>query len=249
MNTRLCKFLLPLCLLSSFAFSQPIANAGPTTNAEPRFDIQIEEGQLSLEPLKGRVDIKEIWGPEDTHSVLANIKNLSKYLRAVDTNLNIVVAPQAAAVQIKDLKLRAADMAEVAEAAEIATDEAVHGGPSPGKNNWHFGALAHYIDRKVEVFNISLYINSLGNENDAKVGEKLDQIKLLIANTLKELHAGDSKQPELPQINFHSGTSLLIVVGTPEAIEVTRKIINALPGLWTMTQLHELDIPASQQQK
>jgi hypothetical protein len=169
----------------------------------------------------------------------------------MDTNLNIVVAPAAKGVQIKDLKLRSADMAAVVEAAELATDEAVHGGASTGKNNWHFVALPQKdAVRKVEVFNISLYINSLGNPSNDEVQKKLQDLEDLIHRTLAELHEHDSKQPPAPQVSFHPGTSMLIVIGSPEDIEVTRKFINALPGQWTMTQLHEqLDIPATPQQK
>jgi hypothetical protein len=215
---------------------QRLRFAGMESTNVARFDVEIADGQLSLAPLKGRVDVNEFnlgpgAQPADIHSVPATIANLAKYVQAVDTDMNIVVAPAAKGVQIKDLKLHSADMFEVVEAAELATDEAVHGGPSPGKNNWHFVALPRKdAARTVEVMNISGYIHSLGNSDEDTIQRKVDEIQDLIRGTLKELHKEDPAHLSTPDFHFHRGTGLLIVIGPPETIEVTRKFINALPG-------------------
>ena len=62
--------------------------------------------------------------------------------------------------------------------------------------------------------------------NDDVVHQNLDELQLLIKNTLLQLD-GSSDQPDF---KYHPGTKLLIVIGNPEAIEVTRKIVNALSG-------------------
>jgi hypothetical protein len=268
MKTRPIKFKGLLCLLPLLAFAQSIGNAQPSiVNAEPRFDINIENGQLSLAPLNGRVDVNQFAlgegaQPADIKTVPATIDNLSRYVRAVAPDLNIVVAPQAAAVQIKDLKLRAADMAEVVEAAELATDEAVHGGPSSGKNNWHIVALPQKdAVRKVEVFNISGYIHSLGNPSNDEIARNLAEFQVLIHQTLAQLHKDNPKPPPSPQISFHRGTSMLIVIASPEDIEVIRKFINALPGqsaaeleqlgqsAFLLNQIRALDTSTNSKQK
>lgn len=263
MNARFFKFADLLCLVSLFAFSQPFANAEPTTNAEPRIDIQIQRGQLWLEPLKSAgIDVQQIWGspgelPEDRATVTATINNLAKYLRAIDPTMNIVVSDQAAPLQVNNLKLHAADMREVVEATEIATDQTVRGGPSSGRNNWYFVAsLQKNPTQTVEVFNIGGYLGTLGKivETDT-VHKRLDDIEMLIRDTVASLHPSDPRPPPLPDFKFHEGTGLLIVIGPPEAIEVTRKIIDALPGqqaaqLEQAQQLFdELDKVAAKKQK
>src|SRR5579862_4222594 len=115
MNTRFCKSLFAVCLYSIFASALPIAfgqdqsgqGQGPAFQGQGgrtfgggfgrfggafitnsvRFDVDIENGRLSLAPLKGRVDINEFnlgagAQPAEIDSVPATIANLAKYLRA-----------------------------------------------------------------------------------------------------------------------------------------------------------------------
>jgi hypothetical protein len=78
-------------------------------------------------------------------------------------------------------------------------------------------------DRNVEVFNLNHYLQHSEDPDKA-----LDQIHRIVDNTLREMKLDDSEQPA--NFQFHRGASLLIVTGTPETLQVTRKVINALQG-------------------
>lgn len=241
------------------------AGGGPFITNAVRFDVEIENGRLSLAPLKGRVDVNEFnlgegAQPANIDSVPATIANLAKYIRAADTNGNMNVSPSAADIQIKDLKLRGADVSEVLDAVNTATDEAVRGTGSfdrDGKYSCVFHTTYQFSPprnpvRTVEVFDIRGYIGFLGlpnNTNDEeKIRQKLNELQSLIIVTLANLHVGDTKPREEPYFNFHKGTGLFIVVGSPEAIDVTRKFVNALPGQFTKNQQGPLDNQAAPQQ-
>jgi len=224
-----------------------------------RFDVEIQDGQLLLAPMNGRAPTNEFTFRDGAYaepvtSVPATIANLAKYLRAADTNANITVSPSAAEIQIKDLKLHGADVGEVVNAVGVATDEAVYGGGGSygnGRFECSFRAnqanLQQNSERTVEVFNMSGYIHSLHLINpppEAVVQKKLDEIHELVLETLASLRGqGDVN------FRFHPGTELLIVIGKPDAIEVTRKIIDALPGQSQGNQEAPLDNQANQQQK
>ena len=79
-----------------------------------------------------------------------------------------------------------------------------------------------------EVFNLSGYIQTLGKVDDDIIRQKIDDLLRLTRSTLVD----DMKMsPEdQPNFKYHPGTKLLIVIGKPEAIQLARKIINALPG-------------------
>lgn len=298
MNMRFCKFLLAICVLPLFASTFPVAYAqdqtgqvaptrrfagagfgggggfrGMGTNAV-RFDVQIEDGQLSLAPLKGRVEVNDFKlgagaQPADISSVPATIANLAKYIGAADTNGNINVSPSAAEIQINDLKLRGADVAEVLDAVSTATDGAVRGtggfDRSDGRYDCAFQTGFQFQNggfpmfgrpqnppRTVEVFNMSGYIRSLPLTKpppEAVVQRKIDDIDGLVRDTMRKLHQDDPKPPPMPEFNFHTGTGLLIVIGSPEAIEVTRKFVNALPGQTSGNQQAPLDNQATPQEK
>ena len=55
----------------------------------PTFDIQIENGQLLLAPLKDTLRTNKFLGPRRTNLVPATIENIVKYLRVIDPNLSV----------------------------------------------------------------------------------------------------------------------------------------------------------------
>lgn len=276
MNMRHCKLLLALYVLPLFASTLPDAYAQDQVVTQPprrfiggleftnfaRFDVQISDGQLMLAPLKGRVDTNDfslgsVAHAEPIISVPATIENLAKYLRAADRHVNIVVSPSAAEIQIKDLKLRGANVAEVMNVIFTATDGVVNGveALNLGGGNFNFAFQAspqQDSTRTVGVFDMSdfIFIRTLtGHPSDELIQQKLDEPEELIAQTLKMLHQGDAQAPPLPRYSFHRGTSLLIVVGTPEAVDVAGKIINALRSQSRENLQAPLDKPATSQQK
>src|SRR5262249_29545015 len=80
---------------------------------------------------------------------------------------------------------------------------------------------------RVEAFNLADYFNSLGGdeEHDSLVQKSLEEIKQIVMTTL---HAVDPSGNSGVTFQFHSGANLLVVVGTPGALEVANKVIGAL---------------------
>ena len=204
----------------------------------PVFDIQIENGQLSLAPLKGRAGATNFWASK-TSSVEATMENLSKFLRLVDPHLNIVLAPRTESLVVPNLKLKTSNLNTVSEAIAVATSGTVRGsgtGRSPGggfggtvERTLTFTSQSSTGESIVEVFNLSGYILTLGNPNEETIRQRLDELQGLIISTLGNLHHG-WLSTDGPDFRYHSGTRLLIVTGKPEAIYLTRKIVNALSG-------------------
>lgn len=204
-------------------------------NAQLRYDIEIENGELLTAPFKRYVDVNALWGPGSIASVPATIENLARFMRAADTNLNLVVSPDAAQVTIQNLKLRSADIAELVEALGYATDGKLRGlrFANTAGNNWTLMARPERkAERTVEVFNLNGFIerHGRGDTSGKSVSEQLDRIQQMILETLIDLKRGELTKDERPEFRFHSGTGLLIVIGTPTAMEVTRKVVSALPG-------------------
>jgi len=263
MNARPVKTTIALCLLSlspltstlhaqdtNVENSAPIQSSpgrrGPNFGGQrginvetlPIFNIQIENGQLLLAPLK---DHQNPWTATLDSSVPATMDNLSKYLRAIDTNLNIVLSPDVGNITIPNLKLNTRNVIALHEAIAVASGNAIFDnsgspgfgfvGSSENKTapNLTFVSARSHTRPSVEVFNLSGYIQSLGKVDDKVVVQKLDELKEIIAATVRDQNNNDTSA-ELPNFKFHSGTKLFIVIGKPEAIEVTRKIINALSG-------------------
>jgi len=80
--------------------------------------------------------------------------------------------------------------------------------------------------RAVEAFSLQDYLQSLPKQDEASLNQSLGDIENLIVETLNSMDAEVAR----PQIRFHPGTKLLVVIGSPEAIDVAAKIITALPG-------------------
>jgi len=285
MKTRLVKLAAALCLLClaaptgslqaqdtnadvppppGYAYGtvpQPPGYGGRSgpVNELPEFDIQIEDGKLSLAPLKGRADATNFWAllPSSVQakieisSVRATMENLSKFLRVVDPRLNIVLAPGTEGLVISNLKLKTSNLNTVSEAIAVATSGTIRGsgaGRSPGadfgggafgraaERTITFTSRAPFNESTVEVFNLSGYIQTLGNPDQDTINQKLSELKGLIVGTLGDLHHGWSSA-DGPNFQYHSGTRLLIVTGKPEAIDLTRKIVNALSGQQSNSRL------------
>jgi hypothetical protein len=294
MNARTVKITLPLCLLFLSTLGDslraqdnnpenpapppaaPLVRRGPgyggpaEAPVAPIFNIQIENGRLSLEPLRGK-PTQNPWsatlavadasapGTIDT-SVAATMDNLSKYLRVIDTNLNIVLSPGVSDIVISDLKLNTRNARAVHEAIVVASGGAIldngggggggfFGGQNGMGNNLTFVNARSHDQSSIEVFNLSGYIQTLGKVDEIEVMRKIDLLQQLIRNTIQDLHHFKSAA-EIPDFKFHSGTKLLIVIGKPEALEVSRKIVNALSGQSKNGEVNQLlDSPPPPAQK
>lgn len=83
--------------------------------------------------------------------------------------------------------------------------------------------------RRVEVFNLTGYFNSFGDADEEssnkRVDESLEQIKKIVTTTLQTV---DEDRNSVIGFQFHAGANLLVVSGTPDALEVARKVVSAL---------------------
>jgi hypothetical protein len=86
--------------------------------------------------------------------------------------------------------------------------------------------------RQVQVFNVNGSLAALaqrGKGGQKDIDEWLSQVKLIVLDTLQRLKMRPLSSQETPDFQFHPGTGLLILVGTPEALGVAGQVINELP--------------------
>jgi hypothetical protein len=172
-------------------------------------------------------------------------------LRDVFTGSDIVVSPEVARLQLGDIKLHSSQLEDALEAMRVASGYRFvwrKGWPRPGVDP-ATGLPAAVTDtdlyvldlgssgeprvqssRIVDAFNLSGYLDHLGKTNEAQVNESLEQIKVIMDDTLAGLKQG-FPESERPEFKFHRGANLLIVIGSPATIEVARIVLGALPGV------------------
>ena len=214
---------------------------------QPVFDIQIENGELSLAPLAGHSELTNFWGRSPGRkTVPANMENLSRYLRATDTNLSVILSPGIGNFTISNLKIKTSFLRSIQDAINVASGNTIEGnagfgggrqgfggfGSANRENSITFASSRSATRSSVEVFNLSGYIQTLGKVGDDVVTRKIDELQDLVQETLQRV-PGVNASTDFPNFKYHPGTKLLIVIGKPEDIEVTRKIINALSGQQT----------------
>ena len=85
--------------------------------------------------------------------------------------------------------------------------------------------------RMVEVFNLSGYLEQLGKRDEKDIAASLEKIKMIVSDTLNQVMQGNVQPEDQPSFQFHPGANLFIVIGPPQAIEVTQKVVTALPGV------------------
>src|SRR5262249_45642975 len=158
-------------------------------------------------------------------------------------------------IKVADLKLRTGRLADELEALRVATGERFefHGpsGPNPpidpttglplaGAMNLNAGLFVLRAPgpipekrRDLAAFNISPYLewlrhqpNDSSKDQDQIVGKCLEEIKMILETTIKDLNQG-SEDFDHPSCQYHPGATLLVIVGTSDSIAVARKIVNA----------------------
>jgi len=208
-----------------------------TTASNPAgYELQIVDGQL-IRP-GGKVE--------------ATLPNVVDALRDQHTEANISLAPGLAQVKVGDLKLRAARLEEELEAVRVASGdkfEVQSPGPQapidpntglPTKPNSGLFVLRQsrptpQTQRIVEAFNIGPYLEWLGHRPNpaarpAPEDEALEEIIKVLHDTISDLQQ-DAEAIDQPKMQYHRGSTLLVVIGTVDSVEVARKIISALPGM------------------
>jgi hypothetical protein len=217
----------------------------PLDSKNDGYDLEIENGQL-LRP---------------GHKVDATLGNIIDALRDQYTQANIVSSPGLEKVKVADLKLRTGRLADELEALRVATGERFEfhdpNGPNPPIDPTTGQPLAGAMNaglfvlrapgpipekrRDVAAFNISPYLDWLrhqskdsGKEQDEIVDRCLAEIKTILETTIKDLNQG-SEDFDHPSCQYHPGATLLVIVGTSDSIAVAAKIVNALPGMSSVT--------------
>ncbi|HWV99759.1 MAG TPA: hypothetical protein VNZ64_08725 [Candidatus Acidoferrum sp.] len=206
----------------------------------PPYSLEVDDGQLVVAGDKAP----------------ATLSRIAEALRKEYPYANIVLAPELGQVQMKavDLKVRSADLAQTLEALRVASGDAFMwhrdmGGATgidprtglpaaspPGDSPLYIlerndAALAGNPRRMVEVFNLSEYLARLGKTNEKEIATSLEQIQQIVQTTLDQVMQSRVQPGERPTFQFHPGANLFIVIGPPEAIEVARKVVTALPGV------------------
>jgi len=206
------------------------------SGAPVQYDLEIENGML-LGAVPGHPNVRR-------QAVLREIVPL---LREKHDAANIAMSPELGEVTIRDLKLYASSVQEELEALRVA---------SGGKFIWRATQLSsnsmlplftlepseQFVKEKgvetpvrtqVEVFNFSSYFAHLRDTepgDDAKFQalkeQTIDRTKEIVGTTIISLHL----QGQTIQFQFHQGANLLVVIGTQDAINVARKVINAMIG-------------------
>jgi hypothetical protein len=222
--------------------ARPEFTSTSAESAPPGYDLEIVDGKL-VGALKGR-------------GLEASLGNVVDALRDRYTKANIAMSPGLAKLKISDLKLRAGRLADELEAISVASGgkfEWTGPGnvridpttglpvlPAPAESNTGLFVLREPTptpenERVVEAFAIqplswlvSTDPKQAQDLREAAVSKKLDELENFIRETLGELRRGTSV--EMPSFRFHRGANLLIVTGTRDAVDVARKVVNALPG-------------------
>jgi hypothetical protein len=82
--------------------------------------------------------------------------------------------------------------------------------------------------RRVEVFNLGDYFNALASDSDSRekrIENSLKEIQNIVMATIESI---DRDHVNTVDFQFHSGANLMVVVGTPEALDITRQVVRAL---------------------
>jgi hypothetical protein len=171
-------------------------------------------------------------------------------LRERHDGANIVLSPGLPRIRIMNLKLRATSLQQELEALRVASGnkfvwndnfnspvlDPTTGLPVARKDDKtplfilseNPAAMAG-LGRQVEVFNLTDYFNSFGDTDEdsraKRVDESLQQIENIVTQTLRTVE--EDLYPVIG-FQFHRGANLLVVSGSPDALEVARKVVSAL---------------------
>ncbi len=239
------------------AATTPINGRFGSENALPRYDLQIENGVLLLKGLKDRIDVRSTFklaaGGGEPVGMQANLRVIVDLLRELHHHSDIVMAPDVGEIRIGDLRLRSIEEPDVIQLPRVLEALRVASG---GKFIWRQDVSPdsadpttgfnrrltplYFLDasevpaksnRNLEVFNMSGYVRQLDLQDDAQVKTNIENIVRLIGRTFDRLKRQEATHPDdFAEFDFHSGANVLVAIGPPDALEVARKVVFALPG-------------------
>jgi hypothetical protein len=242
MNTLMKRqMFLASFLFLACAVAIPATSHAQAVAQNPVVELRIENGRIA--GVAGK--------PQ------ANLQNVVKYLQDRDPALNIVLSSEIKNIEIGDLQLRDAptDLAiqalNVASGNQCSVEE--RGSPVVAGGNPLF--IISKIQPPgppppkvlVQAFSLYGYLNHIGLDMVSRQGvtnsdEKLDSLLLKLQNTIKQTIEQEQKLESSakggpientlpgPEINFYKEADLVVVIGSPAAVDTARTIIRALPG-------------------
>ncbi len=184
----------------------------------------------------------------------ATMANIADAVREMYPGSNFALAPGVQKLTIEDLKLRTPRVDEVLEALRVASgnqftwrygrSEAIDPATGLPANSADNSLIVLEPDRAtsqeeaprrmVEVFNLRPFLQQLSTTkpDDKEVAKTLEELRSIIERTSTVLSEGKSRDRAMYEYDFqyHPGARLLVVVGSPELVEVARKVINAVNG-------------------
>ncbi len=238
-----------LGLLSSPLLGQqtPSASAAPQTSTAATtsagYTLDISNGQFHTE---GK-------------TVPATMGTLADVLRNLYPKANIVLAPGVQDIQIGDLKLRASTLGVALEGLRVASGDAftwreqgfapaidqttgqpmaidqTTGLPIKTTALYTLTPAAPRQERGLAVFNMRGYFSqagALGDKQEDKRYKLLQGANTIVSEAFRQLY-GSRPQLDQPGFSYYDDASLSIVTGPPEALDVARKVLLALPGVTT----------------
>ncbi len=192
---------------------------------------------------------------DGANSVDATLSSAVDYLQKVDPTANIVVPEEMGQIKIGDLQLRDAPVGLALEALSVASGNKFMVREENSGSKRLFIIQTNQPPHPprpevtVEAFNLTGYLQHLNPGNllhlelsgkGTNVNTILDQLKDTIVTVLSDV--ADQRNlnssaplprfviPPAPQFKFYEYADLFIVIGSGEAVETARKIVNALPG-------------------
>jgi len=250
------SFVTAATLLAAFIICAPLVPAADkpapaAADSEPAgYALEIENGKLVRNSGDGRNreatldNVLDVLRDNYTHANIVMAPGLAK-VKIADLKLRALQLPEELeAVRVAsgykfewhgpgdNLVAGGVQLGSESAAVNPATGLPVSPGEAASQFNAGLFVLREPVpttenSRMVEVFNLSPYLERL-HKNDSDVATHLNQIEGIIGETLKGLDQGDSAHS--PTYQFHSGANLLVVIGTKEEIDVTRKVVRALLG-------------------
>jgi hypothetical protein len=205
------------------AMAMAVSVTGQIDTNGPKEHLKVEEGS-----------VYERVGSENWKLVGAATLEVSvKALQDIYPQVTIAMDPKLAKVPLADLKVRADDPQADLEALRAACGSQFDlDGSRRGLSLFTLTANGYFEraqaaaagTREIQIFSLAGYLEQ--RPKDTKLEHMVDELQDVINQTIGDL---DGTIPQ-PRFRFHVDAKLLVVIGTPQAIDVAGKVINALPG-------------------
>lgn len=181
-----------------------------------------------VEPVGPRVSLDIRDGVFQSGGRTATVGNIVKQVQAQVPDGNFVLSPGVSEVVVSNLVLRNANLLGVMTALGYASGNKVRASEvSPGV----YAVIGGAVERKnkaVEAYNLSATLDRIGPRDSKAVRDWIAEINGLITTTLKAYDSRTDQQRDAPLLNFNDNTGMLVIIGQPEQLEITGKIVKAL---------------------